>query len=58
MGVLKEHALQKRQADRVSIAQIGRIPDNAACTMPTYEYECEKCRKTFEIFPIDEGRCT
>jgi putative FmdB family regulatory protein len=50
MGVLKEQAFRKGQAERVSIAQNRRVPDNAVCTMPTYEYECEKCRKTFEIF--------
>lgn len=39
----------------------GSVPD-----MPTYEYECEKCRKTFEVFqsmkdPVfktcPEGQC-
>jgi len=47
---LKEQAWQKRQADRDSIAQIGEFPIMPTCTMPTYEYECEKCRKTFEVF--------
>jgi putative FmdB family regulatory protein len=50
MGVLKEQALRKRQVERVSIAENPPILDNEICIMPTYEYECEKCQQTFEIF--------
>jgi putative FmdB family regulatory protein len=42
--------LEKRQAGRDRIAQIGEFPIMPAWKMPTYEYECEKCRKTFEVF--------
>ena len=24
--------------------------------MPTYEYSCQKCGKTFEVFQLDERR--
>jgi putative FmdB family regulatory protein len=50
MGVLEEQAFRKRQAERVRIAQNRPILDTGVCIMPTYEYECEKCRQTFEVF--------
>jgi putative FmdB family regulatory protein len=42
--------LEKRQDGRDRIAQISEFPIMPGCEMPTYEYECEKCRKTFEVF--------
>ncbi len=54
MRGLKEHAHGKRQARHSSLRLRLRAPEllltSKSFAMPTYEYECKKCGKTFDVF--------